>query len=106
MAKELSIQAKGRNDLPRNTKSSHVKDVRTPDLLESNLLGVTYATKVIQSSSTVAPPYVELEKLEKKNAAFTNLLSTERKCFETTILDFKKILVPAEEFLRTRGYGI
>lgn len=64
---------------------------------------MTYATKVIQSSSTVAPPSVELEKPEKKNAAFTNLLSIELKCFETTVLDFKMKLVHAEEFPRTGG---
>ncbi|CAL2271701.1 unnamed protein product [Prunus armeniaca] len=39
MAKESSVQAKGRNDLPRNTKSCHVRDVHAPDLLKSNLLG-------------------------------------------------------------------
>lgn len=39
MAKESSVQAKGHNDLPRNTKSSHVRDVHALDLLKGNLPG-------------------------------------------------------------------
>ncbi|CAL2258741.1 unnamed protein product [Prunus armeniaca] len=39
---------------------------------------MTYATEVIRSSSTVTP-FSDLEKLEKKNVAFTDLLLIERK---------------------------
>lgn len=52
---------------------------------------MTYAIKVIRSSSTVTHSS-ELEKLEKKNVALTDLLSIERKYFETKISNLKRNL--------------
>ncbi|PQQ09574.1 hypothetical protein Pyn_06816 [Prunus yedoensis var. nudiflora] len=46
-AKESFARAKGRDDLPRKTKSSHAMNMRVPDLFKSNFPEVRLLVMVI-----------------------------------------------------------
>ncbi|CAL2253669.1 unnamed protein product [Prunus armeniaca] len=51
---------------------------------------VIFAPEAIQSSSIIAPFFAEFEKLEKKNAALSDLLLTEQTSQNMKILDLKR----------------